>query len=320
MTRRHGGGRERARNHRGWQWGRVRRAGGGVYEVELEDGGVAAAALRGRLKLEQRTGDRVVAGDRVAVERHPDGSFTIEQVAERCSELARRAPGKGARRAKIVAANIDQVVVVLAAAKPEPKLRMLDRFLVLAESSGLPSLIVLNKTDLLPAAAARALLEDYEGAGYRVLYTSVVERRGLDALHENLCGQTSVLAGPSGAGKSSLLNAIEPGLRLRTAEVSAAVHKGRHTTVSAELLPLGCGGYVADTPGLRELGLWGVPTAELDHFFPEFRAYLGECRFGGSCTHIHEPRCALREAVQAGRVSAARYQSYRRLRTEEAGG
>jgi len=297
--------------------GIVRRAAGGVYEVELEGGEVVNAVLRGRLKLEQRTGDRVVVGDRVEVERHGDGSITIESVRPRASELARRAPGHGGRRAKVIVANVDQLVVVFAAAQPEPRLRMLDRFLVLAEANELPAVIVVNKVDLVGEAEARARFADYEAAGYRVLCTSTVDGRGLEELREVLCGRTSALTGPSGVGKSSLLNALEPGLGLRTAEISAAVMKGRHTTVTAVLIPLRCGGYVADTPGLREVGLWGVPLEELDLCFPEFRPYLEECRFGGSCTHVHEPGCAVRAAVEAGELSAARYESYRALRMEE---
>lgn len=297
--------------------GIVRRSAGGVYDVELEGGEVVRAVLRGRLKLEQRTGDRVVAGDRVEVERHADGSITIESVRQRASELARRAPGHGGRRAKVIVANVDQLVVVFAAAQPEPRLRMLDRFLVLAEANGLPAVIVVNKVDLVDAAEARARFADYETAGYPVLYTSTVDGRGLDELRDVLCGRTSALAGPSGVGKSSLLNALEPGLGLRTAEISEAVRKGRHTTVTAELVPLRCGGYVADTPGLREVGLWGVPLEELDLCFPEFRPYRDECRFGGSCTHVHEPGCAVRAAVEAGEISAARYESYRALREAE---
>lgn len=294
--------------------GTVRRTGGGVYDVELDSGSVVSASLRGRLKLEARTGDRVVIGDRVDVEVQPDGSATIEAVEPRRTELARRAPGQGARRAKIIVANVDQVVIVFAAAHPEPRLRMLDRFLVLAESNELGALIVVNKVDLTGLDEARSRFGLYEAAGYPVLYTSVSEGIGIDALRESLCGRTSVLTGPSGVGKSSLLNAVDPGFQLRTGDVSEAVRKGRHTTVSAELLPLRCGGYVADTPGLREVGLWGIPVEELDHYFPEFRPYLGECRFGYACTHTHEPGCAVREAVEGGEIPVERYESYRLLR------
>ena len=289
--------------------GVVRKAGGGIYEVRLEDGDVVESRLRGRLKLEQRTGDAVAVGDRVQLRHHADDSWTIEGVDPRDSELARRSPG-GGYRAKVIVANVDQVVVVLAAARPEPRLRMLDRFLVLCEANYLRAIIVVNKADLLPGDELRSRFAAYEAAGYRVLLTSVTEGSGVDEVRELLCGRTSVFTGPSGVGKSSLLNTIQPGLQLRTGEVSEAVGKGQHTTVSAELVPLECGGYVADTPGLREVGLWEVPLEELDSYFPEFEPYVSECRFAGSCTHTHEPDCAVREAVAAGRVSSERYESY----------
>lgn len=292
--------------------GVVRSAAGGIYEVRLDTGEVVVATLRGRLKLEQRTGDRVVTGDRVSLRRHADGSSTIENIAERESELARRAPG-GGRRAKVIVANVDQAVVVMAVARPEPHLRMLDRFLVLAEANYLPAVVVANKVDLVGAGAAEERFAPYRAAGYPVLFTSAVTGIGLEQLRTHLCGRTSVFTGPSGVGKSTLLNALEPGLELRTGAVSDAVEKGRHTTTSAELVPLRCGGFVADTPGLRELGLWEVPTDELDLCFPEFEPYLALCRFTGSCTHTHEPECGVRDAVAAGAVSTERYESYRAL-------
>lgn len=290
--------------------GVVRKTGGGIYEVRLEDGNVVEARLRGRLKLEQRAGDAVAVGDRVALQFHADGSITIESVEPRDSQLVRRSPGSGGRRAKVIVANIDQVVVVVAAAKPEPHLRMLDRFLVLCEANFLPAVVIVNKVDLVPGDEVRARFAAYEAAGYRVLCVSVRESAGVDEVQALLCGRTSVLTGPSGVGKSSLLNRIQPGLTLRTGEVSEAVGKGQHTTVSAELIPLDCGGYVADTPGLREVGLWEVPLEELDTFFPEFERYLGQCRFG-NCTHTHEPDCAVREAVAAGEIDGERFESYR---------
>ncbi|HEX9105970.1 MAG TPA: ribosome small subunit-dependent GTPase A, partial [Longimicrobiales bacterium] len=263
--------------------GVVRKTVGGVYEVRLEEGDVVEARLRGRLKLETRTGTGLAVGDRVRVRHHADDSWTIEAVDPRDSELARRSPG--GRGAKVIVANVDQVVVVLAATRPEPRLRMLDRFLVLCEANYLPAVIVVNKTDLVSGDEVRARFGAYEAAGYRVLCISVQDGTGVEDVRQLLCGRTSVLTGPSGVGKSSLLNAIEPGLSLRTGEVSAAVGKGQHTTVSAELVPLACGGYVADTPGLREVGLWEVPLEELDSYFPEFEPYVSDCRFAGSCTH-----------------------------------
>lgn len=295
----------------------VLRSSGGVYDVELEDGTVAEASLRGRLKLEQRTGDKLVAGDLIDVVQQPDGALTIEAVRPRRSELARRAPGHG-RKAKVMVANVDRVVIVFAAARPEPNPRLLDRFLVIAEANQLEPVIVLNKTDLVSEGVVAAFLAPYDAIGYRTHRTSVAADSGLDGLRATLCGARSVITGPSGVGKSSLLNAIQPGLGLRIGAVSAAVHKGQHTTVTAQLIPLECGGHVADTPGLRELGLWGVAPDELPDCFPEFRDLIGGCRFARSCSHTHEPDCAIREAVERGDIALPRFESYRTLRDEAA--
>lgn len=295
--------------------GIVLRAQGGVYDVETADG-VVQAVLRGRLKREERLGDRVVVGDRVSVavaEGVEAETWAIEAVHERHSSLARKAPGK-APRAKVIVANVDQIVIVFAVARPEPHLRMLDRFLVLCESNDLGAVIVANKVDLTGIDAARETFGLYEEIGYSVVYTSVKGETGIDELEARVCGKMSALAGPSGVGKSSLLNAVQPGLALRVASVSDAVQKGRHTTVTAQLVPLDCGGYVADTPGLRELGLWGVDLDSLDWCFPEFRPFLGSCRYGNSCTHVHEPGCAV--SAQVGEdISPSRYESYRRMMT-----
>lgn len=291
-------------------------AAGGVYRVLLDTKQQVDTSLRGRLKLEQRTGDRVVAGDRVHVELQSDNSYAIEAVAERKTELARRAPGRGGRRAKVLVANVDQVVIVVAVAKPEPKLGMLDRLLVTAEANDLPALIVVNKVDLADPAEARRAFRDYETAGYEVLLTSATEGIAVDELKTRVCGRESVLTGPSGVGKSSIMNLLEPGAALRTAEISEVVLKGRHTTVAAQLIPLTCGGYVVDTPGIRELGLWEVNPDSLDICFPEFRELIGDCKFTTSCTHTHEPECAIQDAVASGRLSRARYESYCNLLAE----
>ncbi|MBR9990064.1 MAG: ribosome small subunit-dependent GTPase A [Gemmatimonadetes bacterium] len=290
-------------------------ATGGVYNVELEDGTVTEASLRGRLKLEQRTGDRIVAGDAVRVQSQSDSTLTIESVEPRTSELARRAPGHG-RKAKVIVANIDRVVIVFAVREPEPNRRMLDRFLVLAEANRLGSLIVLNKVDQADDPVAPEFLAPYEGAGYETLKTSAATGLGVAELRDHLCNARSVITGPSGVGKSSLLNVVQPGLGLRIGEVSSAVNKGQHTTVSARLIPLECGGHVADTPGLRELGLWGIAPDELPDCFPEFADLIGTCRFARSCSHTHEPGCAVRTAVDEGLVDAGRFDSYLTLRQE----
>lgn len=291
--------------------GRVIHAVGGVYDVELDDGRIVPTRLRGRIKLEQRTGDRVVVGDLVEVANAEDDDATIENVAPRRTQLARRAPGRNARKAKVIVANVDHVVAVFAAARPEPRRRMLDRLLVLAESNELAARIVINKIDLAENRdAIEAEFADYSAAGYDVLFTSTTTGEGLQAFEQWICKRDSVVTGPSGVGKSSLLNTLEPDLALRVGAVSEAVQKGRHTTVSARLVPLACGGHVVDTPGLREVGMWGIDLDRLDHAFPEFRPLLGTCRFANSCTHTHEPDCAVQAAVNSGRISEARYQSY----------
>jgi ribosome biogenesis GTPase / thiamine phosphate phosphatase len=290
--------------------GTVLRAHGGVYEVETE-GGVVDARLRGRLKRDERSGDRVVAGDRVEMVE-TEGGWTVESVEERRSVLLRKAPGK-APRPKPIIANVDQVLVVFAAARPEPHLRMLDRFLVLCEASELEAAIVINKVELVGLEAASERFSVYSEIGYPVLFTSTKAPLGIESLGDRLCGATSVLTGPSGVGKSSLLNTIQPGLGLRVAAISEAVLKGRHTTVTAQLIPLDCGGYVGDTPGLRELGLWGIEPDELDWCFPEMRPFLGDCRYGSSCTHSHEPGCAVKQAAESGAIHPHRFDSYRRL-------
>jgi ribosome biogenesis GTPase len=192
---------------------------------------------------------------------------------------------------------------------------MLDRFLVIAEANGLLARIVVNKCDLVAPEAARALFAEHVAAGYPVHYTSVKTGEGLEALRAELAGRSSALSGPSGVGKSSLMNELFPGLELRTAAISDSVNKGRHTTVGAVLHPLPGGGFLADTPGLREVGLWGIDPAELPHCFPEFVPLLGSCRFA-DCLHTVEPACAIRDAVERGTIARGRYESYVKLREE----
>jgi ribosome biogenesis GTPase len=237
--------------------------------------------------------------------------WAIDRVHDRSSVLARRAPGK-APRPKVIAANLDQVVIVFAAANPTPHLRMLDRFLVIAADAEIRPVIVANKIDVAGEDGARRTFAPYERAGYTVLYTAAKQGVGVDPVRDALCGCTSALAGPSGVGKSSLLNAVQPGLGLRVAEISEAQNKGRHTTVTAQLIPLACGGYVADTPGLREVGLWEIDRENLQFFFPEFDPFRYDCRYPG-CTHVHEPGCAIEAAVERGEVDAGRFDSYRRM-------
>jgi ribosome biogenesis GTPase len=295
--------------------GRVLRARSGFYTVLTDDQALVECRLRGRVKQKRGDSDLVVIGDRVVVER-PDGSEPmIESVEPRRSRFSRRQPGpRGAWKEDMIVANLDQVLVVFACADPMPHMRMIDRFLVVAEHNEIQAVVVANKVDLVGLPAARHTFGGYEAIGYPVHYLSAREGIGVEMLADQLADRTSVVTGPSGVGKSTLLNAIQPGLRIDTGAVSGTLHKGRHTTTSAELHRLtgSDGGFVADTPGLRELGLWQIPDSDMAWCFPEMRPYLGGCAFN-DCRHLSEPRCAVLAAVATGTVSASRHDSYRRL-------
>ncbi len=288
---------------------------GGVWHVRTNIGHVHPASLRGRVKHERGEAGKLAVGDRVVIEQMSrEDSWAIAEILPRKSQLARRSPGGGPGE-RVVAANLDQVVVVFAAAKPEPHLRMLDRFLVIAEANELAVLIVINKIELADDENVRSMFSDYLAAGYSLHFTSVKQRIGLDQLKHALMHKTSALSGPSGVGKSSLLNAMFTGLNLRVGEISESVNKGRHTTVGALAHHLSDDSYVVDTPGLREVGMWGIDSGNLANCFPEFRPLIPDCRFS-DCTHSREPGCAVIEAVDRGDVSRARYDSYILLRDE----
>jgi ribosome biogenesis GTPase len=288
-------------------------SGGGVYQLRLDDGSMVEAALRGRVKQERRTGDKVVIGDRVTAVQ-VDEQWLVDSVAPRDSEIVRR--GLGGRVAKVVAANVDRVFAVVAAREPDPTLSLVDRLLVVGESSGLRPILVVNKIDLDGGAAeADRLRTIYEPIGYGVLAVSAATGVGMDGLRDEICRGTSALMGPSGAGKSSLLNALHPALDLRTGDLSRKTGRGRHTTVNSCLIPLECGGVVADTPGFGDVGLWGVASDDVAACFPEIATLEDGCRFRG-CAHVREPDCAVREGVEEGTVARSRYESYVRLRDE----
>jgi ribosome biogenesis GTPase len=269
--------------------------------------------LRGKLKKNRFEGDILAIGDRVRIMVLDDGSGMIEEIEPRTHELARMAPTPRGEYRQILLSNPDQVMLVFSCAQPEPRLRMLDRFLVICEKQRIPSVIVANKVDLVGMDAALKVFGVYAALGYPVIYTSAAQKIGLSELHQHLVGKISGLAGPSGVGKSSLLNSIQPDLGLAVRTISDSTEKGRHTTVVRELFPLVEGGFVADLPGLKSLALWDTEPEEIDGYFPELRDLVAYCQFS-DCTHRVEPDCAVRKAVDQGSVSAERYKSYLNMR------
>jgi len=281
--------------------GIVLRGVGGFYRVLLPDGRTVECRPRGRFR---KDGVVLLAGDRVCVELQRDGTGVIVAVDPRRTELRRPA-----------VANVEQVVAVMAVAAPPPNFLLLDRLLTVAEAEGLDPVICWTKADLCPPGHGEDLGAPYRVAGYRVILTSSRTGQGLDELRDALRDKVSTFAGPSGAGKSSLLNALDPAFGRDTGEISRKLGRGRHTTRVVELLPLPGGGLVADTPGFSQLDVRHIPKAELGRFMREIDRVRGECRFPG-CLHRSEPGCAVRDAVEDGRIHPRRYRHYLELLRE----
>lgn len=292
--------------------GIVIRSTGSWYDVQVADR-VIPSKIRGKFRLvEEEVTNPVAVGDRVTLRTVEDGTGLITTIHERRNRLNRRAAGRRVGMEHVIAANIDRAWLVQSIRMPKINPGMIDRFLVMAESNEIPAGIVFNKKDLMKRSDREVVMELhdlYAGLGYPLLMTSVVTREGIEEFQGWLTGNVNVVTGPSGVGKSSLLNAIEPGLGLITAEVSEKTSKGRHTTTYAALYPLSTSGYVVDTPGIREFGIIDLEPEELSYYFVEFRPYLPHCRFL-NCTHDHEPDCAVQDAVEEGKISDIRYYSY----------
>jgi ribosome biogenesis GTPase / thiamine phosphate phosphatase len=292
--------------------GLIIRSQSGFFTVQTEMG-MVTCHLRGRLKQGKHVGDIAAVGDRVQVSCQTDGTGSIESIEPRRKALVRLDPRPQGIYQQVILANPDQAVFVFACDRPAPRLRMLDRFLVIAEKQRLPAVIIANKIDLVGLEQAERMFGFYPPIGYPVIYACAKSGQGVEELRARLTGKVSALAGPSGVGKSSLLNAIQPGLGLAVREISEAFQKGRHTTTVRQLFPLEGGGYVADTPGMRSLALWDTKPEELDGYFPELAPLVSACQFN-DCEHKTEPGCAVRAAVEAGMVHPQRYDSYLRLR------
>ena len=292
--------------------GIIIRAQSGFYTVHTPSGDVTCQ-MRGKLKENRQNSSLAAVGDKVVISVQLDGSGALEDILPREKAFIRLAPTARGEFQQVMLANPDQVLLVFSCANPAPSLRMLDRFLVITEKQRIPAVVVANKTDLVGLASAQSMFSVYPSLGYRVIYTSAKDDTGVEELKQALIGKISALSGPSGVGKSSLLNRVQPSLGLKIGGLKAISNKGRHTTVVRELIPLDEGGFVADMPGLRTLSLWDTQPEELDGYFPELRGLVENCQFN-NCRHISEPGCAVKSAVEAGRVHPERYESYVRLR------
>jgi ribosome biogenesis GTPase len=294
--------------------GMVIRTESGFHRVLVDDRVVICRALKRLLHGERMATTAVVIGDHVRLTVRDDGTGVIQEVLPRENELVRGMAG-GGRYLDVIASNLDLLVAVHSLKEPEINLGRLDRFVLIAEAAEIPAVVVLNKVDLATPEEAAIAAAPYRAAGYGVIVTSATQRQGVDELREALTGKISVVVGPSGVGKSTLLNHVQPGLALRTGEISESTGKGRHTTTTAEMLRLSTGGWMADTPGLRELAIREVEREDLAWLFPEFRPLAPMCRFS-DCSHRDEAGCAVRAAADAGTIAPSRYRSYLRVYEE----
>jgi len=292
--------------------GKVLQSTGLWYRVMLDNNDILQCRIPGKFRLKdiQQT-NPVAVGDNVSIDIGDDGTGSIVEVHDRFNKITRQAT-HGRKGEQVLVANVDQAFVVQSLYQPELKTGFIDRFLVTAEAFNVEPLIIINKIDLgkdEDAPFLAAILDLYESLGYPILLSSTYDQESMELLSERLKDKTSVFIGPSGCGKSSLLNTIQPGLNRATGEISSFSNKGKHTTTFAELIPLEIGGYLADTPGIREFGLVHFEAEEISYWFPEMRDVRSGCRYY-NCTHLHEPDCAVMEAYHNKEIAASRYESY----------
>ncbi len=299
--------------------GVVIRATGSWYEVLHEDGTVHSCRMRGRMRLKgSRSTAPVVVGDIVTCEREEQGSYVICDVEQRRNYIIRRASNLS-KESHIIAANIDAAMIVATLFSPETATEFIDRFLVTCEAYKIPATILLAKIDLAREfpEAVESFKSIYKSAGYNVVEISATEGIGIDEVKDMLKGKTTLISGNSGVGKSTLIKAIEPTIEIKTGEISQSHHKGKHTTTFSTIYPLsGKNGYIIDTPGIKGFGLLDIDDAELWHYYPEMLKHGENCQFY-NCTHTHEPKCAVRGAVESGAIAYSRYESYLKIMEED---
>lgn len=301
--------------------GLVMKSTGSWYNVLAENGSVYPSRLRGKFKIKGlKVTNPVAVGDNVVVAEEDDEENTavITEILPRENYIIRKSTRK-AHHGHILAANIDQAILIVTLVFPRTSLGFIDRFLVSAESFRIPALLVFNKSDVLDEDQRElqdAIMDLYEQIGYRGLSISALRAEDVNQLSEHLANKVSLFSGHSGVGKSTILNQIHPDIQQKTSEVSTFANKGVHTTTYAEMFRIADQTFVIDTPGIKELGLMDINEGELRDYFPEMRALLGECKFY-DCTHVHEPGCAVRDAVEADRISESRYYNYLSMLQDE---
>ena len=295
--------------------GVVVRATGSWYEV-LSAGERYQCRIRGKLRLKGvRSTNPVVVGDEVQCLTDEQGSHVIVDISPRRNYVIRRASNLS-KESHIIAANIDQALLLVTLRQPETALEFVDRFLVTCEAYKIPVVILLAKIDLQDKEEVDFFRSVYEPIGYRVVEVSAVTGEGVEEVHDLLVGRTTLLSGNSGVGKSTLVQRIDPSLDIRTGDISESHHKGRHTTTFSTMYPLTEGGALIDTPGIKGFGLIDIEEEELWHYFPEMMHYGRECRFY-NCTHTHEPGCAVVAALEEGAISELRYESYLKMMDDD---
>lgn len=301
--------------------GIVVKSTGSWYEVMKPSGEIINCRLKGKFRLQGlKHTNPVTVGDKINYEMEPNSeNGVIFSIEPRKNYIIRKSSNLS-KQTHIIASNIDQAILMVTIAFPTTSLGFIDRFLVTAEAYHIPTTIIFNKVDLCTNGLEDVLKETidlyHKKVGYAYLKTSVNDKIGLDEVKELLQNKTTLVAGHSGVGKSSLLNAIEPNLNLRTGIISKTSFNGQHTTTFAQMRPLSFGGFIIDTPGIREFGVVDLNNAELSHYFKEMKPFIGKCKFN-NCQHIHEPQCAVLEALEAGQIPAERYQSYLSIMANE---
>jgi ribosome biogenesis GTPase / thiamine phosphate phosphatase len=299
--------------------GVVIKSTGSWYSVRDESGNITECRMRGKFRIQGiQTTNPVAVGDVVDFKLEEDGRAVINNIQERKNYIIRRSTNLS-KQYHILASNIDQLYLIVTIAQPRTSNGFIDRFLVTAESFRIPVVLLFNKKDLYnekQLEQVHSWIYTYESIGYRSRLVSAHDQNDLKSLREQMKGKVTLFCGHSGSGKSSMINGIQPGLDLKTGDISSAHSKGMHTTTFAEMFDLEEGGYIIDTPGIKELGLAEVGKPELSHFFPEMRKLLNQCRFN-NCIHVNEPGCKVKEGVEDGSISEMRYESYLNMLASE---